>query len=53
MPLHFPPPQTLRLEFDLPGVCYTFLLGDEQQCDCCATKLSCEPYGCHVTSGVM
>ncbi|KAL5488579.1 hypothetical protein EMCRGX_G017545 [Ephydatia muelleri] len=32
--------QTLRLEFDLPGVCYTFLLGDEQQCDCCATKLS-------------
>ena len=41
--------QSLRLEFDLPGQCYTFLMGDEEQCDQCATKLSCESViGCGV-----
>ena len=28
------------MEFDVPGGCYTFLMGDEEQCDRCATKLS-------------
>ena len=34
--------QYLRMEFRLPGACYSFLMRDEDKCTICSSTLACE-----------
>ena len=36
--------QFLRMEFRLPGACYSFLMRDEDKCTICSSTLACEIY---------
>ena len=42
--------QYLRVEFCLPGACYSFLMRDEEKCTTCSSRLACEIPPSNITS---